>query len=71
MLVGNYESEIEEITGMSEMSEMEEIAGMEFNNLFQHVDLGKLDSSQVVHGQDLSEELFGIFSAPADNTCQA
>ena len=50
------------------MSEMEDIADMEFDNLFQSVDLGKLDDSRVAHGQDLSEELLGAVLAPADDT---
>ena len=52
------------------MSEMEDIADMEFDNLFQHVDLGELDDSRAAHGQDLSEELLGVILAPADDTAK-
>ena len=47
---------------------MEHIANIKFDNVFQHVDFGELDGSQVAHGQDLSEELLGVGSAPADDT---
>ena len=50
------------------MSEIEDIANMEFDNLFQHVNLGELDISQVAHEQDLLEELLGVILVPADDT---
>ena len=51
-------------------SDIEDIAEMEFGELLQQVHLGELD---VVHSRtheqlDISEELFGVISDPADDT---
>ena len=52
------------------MSEIEDIAGMEFNELLEQVDLGELDVVKMRMNQrwDMSDELLGIVLAPADGT---
>ena len=51
------------------MSEIEDIADTEFDELLEHVDLGKLD---VVYSrtdkQDVLEELLGVVLVPSDDT---
>ena len=59
------------------MSEIEDIADMELNDLLEQVDLGGLDYIDLgeldvvesrTDGQDMSEELLGVVLAPADVT---
>ena len=51
------------------MSEVEDIAGTEFDELLQQVHLGELDvfNSHINKPLDMSEELLGIVLAPADD----
>ena len=51
------------------MSAIEDIADTESDELFQHIDLGKLDVVEShTNGQDLSKELLGIVLAPTNDT---
>ena len=51
------------------MSEIEDIADMEFDELLQHVGSGELDVIESrTDGQDLSEEVLGVVLAPTDDT---
>ena len=55
------------------MSEIEDIAGMEFDELLQQVHLSELDVRCVVvlrinERLDMSEEMLGVISDPADDT---
>ena len=51
------------------MSEIEDIADIEFDELLQHVDLGELNVVEsCTNGWDMSKESLGIVSAPADDT---
>ena len=51
------------------MFEIEDIAGTEFNKLLQKVYLGELDvvDSRINERLDMSEELLGVVSAPAND----
>ena len=52
------------------MSEIEDIADSKFDELLQQVQLGKHDvvDLRIDERQDMSEELLGVVSAPADDT---
>ena len=52
------------------MSEIEDIAETEFDKLLKLVQLGESDAvnSHIDEWQDMSEELLGVISAPADDT---
>ena len=52
------------------MSEIEDIAGTEFDKLLQQVHLGELDLVDFCIKQrlDMSKELLGVVSATADDT---
>ena len=51
------------------MSKIEDIADTEFDELLQQVHLGELNvvNSRINERLDMSEELLGVVSAPADN----
>ena len=52
------------------MSDIEDIADTEFGELLQQVHLGELDvvDSRIHKRLDMSEELLGVVSDPADDT---
>ena len=51
------------------MPEIKDIADTKFNELLEHIDLGELDVVEThTDGQDMSKELLGVVSAPADDT---
>ena len=59
------------ITCIGILSEIEDIAYTEFNELIlEQVHLGKLNvvDSRIDEWQDMLEEMLGVVSAPADNT---
>ena len=51
------------------MSEIEDIADTEFDELLEHVDLGELDVVELrTESQDMSKELLDFVLVPADDT---
>ena len=52
------------------MSEIKDMADMEFDELLEQVDVGELDvvKSRINKQQDMSKELLGVISAPMDGT---
>ena len=51
------------------MSEIKDVADTKFDELLEHIALGELDIVESrANGHDVSEELLGIGSAPADDT---